>query len=219
MAPLPRWWMWRPEADLDAIRRAAKRKRFWARVVEWDVVLAAEARDVVHCDQFTDPAQRRRAGRLCAHFDAMRDLDARRVAQVEHLLWRALVALRDSLPMRAALHRETNRPGLAAAIAEPTRELAELDRRLDQFESALRIVVEESDPELTHSALRRVAALDPLHWSPRAPGRPHAEHDRADDDDGADQLQARRVVGSPGHEGGEAEGEDQHGEHVLHETS
>ncbi|MCC8247883.1 hypothetical protein [Saccharothrix luteola] len=154
--------MWRPEADLDAIRRAAKGKRVWARPSEWDVVLAAGARDVVHCEQFTDPGQRRRAGRLCAHFDAMRDLDARWVAQVERLLWRALLALRDSQPVREALRRTDNRPGLAAAIAEPTRELAELDRRLDQFESALRIAVEEPDPELTGPALRRVAALDPL---------------------------------------------------------
>ena len=154
--------MWRPGADVGAIRRAAKRKRIWARLTEWDVVLAADARDVVHRDQFTDPVQRRRAGRLCGHFDAVRGLDAQRVPQVERLLWRALVALRDSQPLREALARTENRPGLAAAIAEPTRELAELDRRLDQFEDALRIVVEELDPELTGAALRRVAALDPL---------------------------------------------------------
>ena len=154
--------MWRPGADLGAIRRAAKRKRPWARVTEWDAVVAADARDVVHGDQFTDPVQRRRAGRLCAHFDAVRDLDPPRVAQVERLLWRALVALRDSQALREALARTENRPGLAAAIAEPTRELAELDRRLDQFEDALRIVVEELDPQLTSTALRRVAALDPL---------------------------------------------------------
>jgi hypothetical protein len=73
-----------------------------------------------------------------------------------------LVALRDSQPLRESLSRTENRPGLAAELAEPTRELADLDRRVDQFESALRIVVEESDPELTGSALRRVAALDPL---------------------------------------------------------
>jgi hypothetical protein len=154
--------MWRPGADLDAIRRAAKRKRIWGRSTEWDVVLAAGERDVVHCEQFTDPAQRRRASRLCAHFDALRDLDPRRITQVEQLLWRALVALRDSQPLRESLSRTENRPGLAAELAEPTRELADLDRRVDQFESALRIVVEESDPELTGSALRRVAALDPL---------------------------------------------------------
>lgn len=132
------------------------------RPVEWDVVSAAGAPDVVHCEQFTDPVQRRRAGRLCAHFDAVRGMEARRVAHVERLLWRALVALRDSLVVRDALRRAENRPGLAAAIAEPTRELAELDRRLDQFEAALRILVEESDPALADSALRRVAALDPL---------------------------------------------------------
>ncbi|MEV8438549.1 hypothetical protein AB0425_14320 [Actinosynnema sp. NPDC051121] len=154
--------MWRPGADLDAIRRAAKRKRLWGRPTEWDVVLAAGERDVVHRDQFTDPAQRRRAARLCAHFDAVRDLDPARITQVEHLLWRALVALRDSQPLRESLSRTENRPGLAAELAEQTRELAELDRRLDQFESALRIVVEESDPDLTGSALRRVAALDPI---------------------------------------------------------
>lgn len=132
------------------------------RLAEWDVVSAGVARDVVHCGQFTDPAQRRRAGRLCAHFDAVRGLEARRVARVESLLWQALVALRDSLVVRDALQRTENRPGLAAAIAETTRELAELDRRLDQLEDALRIVAEESDPDLTDSALRRVASLDPL---------------------------------------------------------
>ncbi|MCE6994165.1 hypothetical protein LZG04_04965 [Saccharothrix sp. S26] len=162
VAPLPRWWLWRPGVDLDVIRRAAKRKRFWGRLTEWDVVRSADARDVVHCEQFTDPVQRRRAGRLCGHFDAVRDLDPSRTAQVERLLWRALVALRDSQALREALRRTENRPGLIAAIAEPTRELAELDRRLDQFEDALRIVVEELDPELAGSALRRVAALDPL---------------------------------------------------------
>ncbi|MFD1146369.1 hypothetical protein [Saccharothrix hoggarensis] len=132
------------------------------RLVEWDVVRAAGPRDVVHCGQFTDPVQRRRAGRLCAHFDALRGAEARRVARVEGLLWRALVALRDSQPVRDAVRRAENRPGLSAAIAETTRELAELDRRLDQFESALRIVAEESDPGHAESALRRVAALDPL---------------------------------------------------------
>ncbi|WP_156077502.1 hypothetical protein [Saccharothrix sp. NRRL B-16314] len=132
------------------------------RLAEWDVVSAGVARDVVHCGQFTDPVQRRRAGRLCAHFDAVRGLEARRVARVESLLWQALVALRDSLVVRDALQRTENRPGLAAAIAETTRELAELDRRLDQLEDALRIVAEESDPDLTDSALRRVASLDPL---------------------------------------------------------
>ncbi|MEU4448088.1 hypothetical protein AB0K14_03780 [Actinosynnema sp. NPDC050801] len=207
VVPLSRWWLWRPEFDVGAVRRAAvgraRRERlrpvavvaavlaaalavlaptpWWSaglacvpllvvvliavlpvRLAEWDVVAAAGERDVVHGGQFTDPVQRRRAGRLCAHFDAVRDLDARRVAQVERLLWRALLALRHSQPMREALTRTENRPGLAAAIAEPARELAELDRRLDQFESALRIVVEELDPEFTGAALRRVAALDPL---------------------------------------------------------
>lgn len=154
--------MWRPGADLDVIRRAAKRKRIWGRSTEWDVVLAAGSRDVVHCEQFTEPVQRRRARRLCAHFDAVRDLDARHLAHVEHLLWRALVALRNSQALRETLSRTENRPGLAAEIAEPTRELAELDRRLDQFEAALRVVAEELDPGLTATALRRVAALDPL---------------------------------------------------------
>lgn len=207
VVPLPRWWMWRPEAEVGPARRAATRRArrdrlrplavvavalavlsavmaptlWWSaglacvpllvlasvaalpvRLAEWDVVSAAVARDVVHCGQFTDPVQRRRAGRLCAHFDAVRGLEARRVARVELLLWQALVALRDSLVVRDALRRTENRPGLAAAIAETTRELAELDRRLDQLEDALRIVAEESDPDLTDSALRRVASLDPL---------------------------------------------------------
>lgn len=132
------------------------------RLAEWDVVRSADVRDVVHSGQFTDPAQRRRAGRLCADFEAVRGLEARRVAHVERLLWQSLVALRESLVVRDALRRAENRPGLAAAIAESTRELAELDRRVDRFADALRIVVEELDPELSDSALRRVASLDPL---------------------------------------------------------
>lgn len=152
--------MWRPGADVGAVRRAER--KWLRRLGEWDIVLAADSRDIVHCEQFTDPVQRRRAGRLCAHFDAVRGTADPRVGRIEQLLWRALVALRDSQAVRESLSRTENRPGLAAAIAEPARELAELDRRLDQFEAALRIVVEELDPELAGSALRRVAALDPI---------------------------------------------------------
>ncbi len=133
------------------------------RVSEWDVVLAARERDVVHCGQFADVDQRRRARKLCEGFLAVRERgDVRVAAQVEVLLWRALVALRDSLPVRESLQRVENRPGLAAAVAERTRELGELDRRLDLFASALRIAVEESDPESAAGALRRVAAQDPI---------------------------------------------------------
>ncbi|WP_433267812.1 hypothetical protein ACQPZF_02540 [Actinosynnema sp. CS-041913] len=133
------------------------------RVSEWDVVVAARERDVVHCEQFADVEQRRRARKLCEHFLAVREnADSARLAHVELLLWQALVALRNSLAVRDALARTDNRPGLAAAIAESTRALAELDRRVDQFGAALRIAVEELDPELAASALRRVAALDPL---------------------------------------------------------
>ncbi|MBW4718955.1 hypothetical protein [Saccharothrix obliqua] len=137
------------------------------RVSDLDVVLAASDRDVVHDGMFADVAQRRRARRLCEHFLAVREnADPARVARVEVLLWRALVALRDSLAVRAELARTDNRPGLAAALAESTRGLAELDRRVDEFDAALRIAVEESDqgsdPGSAARALRRVAALDPL---------------------------------------------------------
>ncbi|CCH27824.1 hypothetical protein ABZ816_06855 [Actinosynnema sp. NPDC047251] len=129
----------------------------------WDVALAARERDVVHCAQFPDEEQRRRARRLCEHFLALRgNADPARLAHVEALLWQALTALRGSLAVRGELAGADNRPGLAAAIAESTRELAALDRRVDRFAAALRIAVEESDPGPAASALRRVAALDPI---------------------------------------------------------
>lgn len=133
------------------------------RVAEWDVVKLAREQDVVHFEQFP-LEQRRRARRLCEHFLAVdrTALDPARVERVERSLWQALVALRDSGTVREALAKASNRPGLAAAIAETTRSLAELDRRLDQFGDALRILAEELDPELAGSALRRVAALDPI---------------------------------------------------------
>ncbi|MEV0680930.1 hypothetical protein AB0I60_30885 [Actinosynnema sp. NPDC050436] len=127
-----------------------------------DVALAAPERDVVHCGQFADDGQRRRARRLCEDFLALPgDADPARTAHVEALLWQALAALRDSLAVRAELAGVANRPGLAASLAEPTRALAELDRRVDRFASALRIAVEERDPGPAATALRRVAALDP----------------------------------------------------------
>ncbi|WP_309111781.1 hypothetical protein [Saccharothrix sp.] len=140
------------------------------RVSEWDVVVAASDRDVVHCEQFSDLEQRRRARRMCEHFLAVAEVsDSPCLRGVEVLLWRALVALRESLVVRDALARAENRVGLAAEIAESTRALAELDRRVDEFAAALRIAVEEvaaevgdTDPELAERALRRVAALDPI---------------------------------------------------------
>ncbi|MEU7529890.1 hypothetical protein AB0A74_29470 [Saccharothrix sp. NPDC042600] len=137
------------------------------RVSEWDVVVAAGGGDVVHCEQFADPGQRRRARRLCEHFLAVAEVsDSPRLRGVEVSLWRALVALRESLAVRDALARAENRVGLAAEIAESTRDLAALDRRVDEFAAALRIAVEEVaevDPGSAESALRRVAALDPIH--------------------------------------------------------
>ncbi|GAA1263181.1 hypothetical protein GCM10009634_03140 [Saccharothrix xinjiangensis] len=140
---------------------------FPGRVADRDLALAAADTDVVHELQFTDPDQRRRASRMCGHFDAVRGLDPGRVARVEHQLWRALVALRDSQGRRESLRRTGNRPGLAAELAGATRELGELDRRVDRFADALRVLAEEfdveaPDPDLSDSALRRVAALDPL---------------------------------------------------------
>ncbi|MFI9815216.1 hypothetical protein [Saccharothrix variisporea] len=179
-----------------------------ARVAEWDVVVAASGRDVVHCEQFVDPEQRRRARRWCEHFLAVSEAvsarepagaagqsagaarepgeaarepggaarepngaarepggpgGAARVGAVEVLLWRALVALRESLGVREALARVENRAGLAAEIAESTRALADLDRRLDEFADALRIAHEErDDPVSAERAVRRLAALDPI---------------------------------------------------------
>ncbi len=133
-----------------------------ARVTDWQVAWAASADDVVHPLQFADEAQRRRAGRLCGYFDAVRGPDPGRVAHVEEQLWRALVALRGSLATRSGLAGARNRPGLAAELAEATRELADLDRRVDRFADALRVLAEEADPDLAARALRRVAALDPL---------------------------------------------------------
>lgn len=137
------------------------------RVTAWQVASAADADDVVHAGQFTDVAQRRRAGRLCADFDLVRDLEPRRVAHVERLLWGALAGLRGSLVVREALRVAENRPGLATAVAETTRELADLDARVDRFAAALRVLAEEStapecDDRTLDSALRRVAALDPI---------------------------------------------------------
>ncbi|NUT94313.1 MAG: hypothetical protein HOY78_20055 [Saccharothrix sp.] len=128
---------------------------------EWDVVVAAAGRDVVHCEQFADPGQRRRARRWCEQFLGVSEKsDPARLRQVEELLWRALVALRESLVARDALALVENRAGLAAEIAESTRALADLDRRLDEFADALRIAHEEGDdPE---RAIRRLAALDPI---------------------------------------------------------
>ncbi|MFD7653695.1 hypothetical protein ACFV4N_06920 [Actinosynnema sp. NPDC059797] len=135
---------------------------FPGRLTDRDLALAAPGADVVHELQFTDPEQRRRASRMCGHFDAVRELDPRRVSRVEHQLWRALVSLRDAQATRESLRRTANRPGLAAELAEATRELGGLDRRVDRFADALRVLAEELDPELSDSALRRVAALDPL---------------------------------------------------------
>ncbi|MEU4800987.1 hypothetical protein [Actinosynnema sp. NPDC023587] len=133
------------------------------RVDGWDVARAARERDVVHCGQFADPGQRRRARRLCEDFLALREnADPVRLAHVEAVLWQALTALRDSLGVRGELAGADNRPGLAASLAESTRALAGLDRRVDGFASALRIAVEEVEPDLAARALRRVAALDPL---------------------------------------------------------
>ncbi|GAA1343624.1 hypothetical protein GCM10009660_32490 [Catellatospora bangladeshensis] len=133
------------------------------RVPERAAVRAASPRDVVHCEQFADAVQQRRAQRLCEDFHVVRKgADPARLPHVELLLWQALVALRDSQEVRETLARTTNRPGRAAAVAEPARALADLDRRVDRFAAALRIAGEEQDPRLAASALRRAAALGPI---------------------------------------------------------
>ena len=49
-----------------------------------------------------------------------------------------------------------------------------------------------------------------------APNHPYAQHNRANDEQYAHKLAARRVIGLPVHDGGGADGDDKHHEQVLH---
>lgn len=149
--------MWQP-----GVVRPVHRRRLRP-VDDWQVARTGPPDQVVRSDEFdADPEQRRRARRLCEDFLRVRgsgdDLNAAHLARVERMLWRALVELRGELPVRAALRQAENRVGLAAAVAQRTRDLAAVDRRVDEFAAALRVLADEVEP----ATLRHVAAFDVL---------------------------------------------------------
>ncbi|MFC3898737.1 hypothetical protein ACFOWZ_45340 [Lentzea rhizosphaerae] len=139
------WWMWNPAGT-------APRSRFRS---EETLARSAPDTQVVRSADFTCPAQRRRATAVRADFLRVTG-DPVQVALVEQRLWTLLVALRRSQPLRDALATAAPRAGRAALVAEPSRELAEFDRRFDQFAAALQVLVADPTPE----QLRHTAALD-----------------------------------------------------------
>ncbi|TWP50083.1 hypothetical protein FKR81_22955 [Lentzea tibetensis] len=142
------WWMWNPSAPRPAGRR-------FFRPSEASLAASAPPEQVVRSSDFTCPAQLRRATSIRADFLTVSG-DPAQLAIVERRLWTLLVALRRSLPIRDALTAAGNRPGRAALVAEPSRELMELDRRLDRFGDALHVLATSPSPE----QLRHTAALD-----------------------------------------------------------
>ena len=142
------WWMWNP-----SVSRPAGRRFF--RPSEASQARSAADDLVVRSTDFTCPVQQRRASSIRADFSKVTG-DPAQLAIVERRLWTLLVALRRSLPIRDALTAAGNRPGRAALVAEPSRELAELDRQLDRFAAALQVLVSDPSPE----QLRHTAALD-----------------------------------------------------------
>ncbi|MFD4641480.1 hypothetical protein ACFWN2_29515 [Lentzea sp. NPDC058436] len=139
------WWMWDPSGTVPA-------RRFRT---EESLARSAPDAQVVRSTDFTCPAQRRRATSLRADFLRVSG-DPVQVALVEQRLWTLLVALRRAQPLRDALATAAPRAGRAALVAEPSRELAEFDRRFDRFADALRVLVSDPAPE----QLRHTAALD-----------------------------------------------------------
>ncbi|KOV83757.1 hypothetical protein [Nocardia sp. NRRL S-836] len=139
------WWMWNPAGT-------PPRGRFRS---EQSLAKAAAADHVVRSADFTCPEQRRRATAARTDFLAVTG-DPAQLALVERRLWTLLVALRRSLPIREALAMAPRRAGQAALVAEPTRELAELDRSFDRFAAALTVLRADPSPE----QLRHTAALD-----------------------------------------------------------
>ena len=139
------WWMWDPAGTVPS-------RRFRS---EESLASSAPASQVVRSADFTCPVQRRRASAVRSDFLLVSG-DPVQVALVEQRLWTLLVALRRSQPVRDALAVAAPRAGRAALVAEPSRELAELDRRFDQFADALRVLVTSPSPE----QLRHTAALD-----------------------------------------------------------
>ncbi|USX49588.1 hypothetical protein [Lentzea sp. HUAS12] len=139
------WWMWNPAGT-------APTRRFRS---EESLARSAPDAQVVRSADFTCPAQRRRATAVRTDFLRVSG-DPVQVALVEQRLWTLLVALRRAQPVRDALATAPPRAGRAALVAEPSRELAELDRRFDRFADALRVLVSDPTPE----QLRHTAALD-----------------------------------------------------------
>ena len=139
------WWMWNPAGTVP-------QRRFRS---EESLARSAPGTQVVRSTDFTCPEQRRRATAMRADFHAVTG-DPVQVALVEQRLWTLLVALRRAQPIRDALALAAPKAGRAALVAEPTRELAEFDRRFDQFALALRVLVTDPTPE----QLRHTAALD-----------------------------------------------------------
>ncbi|WP_330271314.1 hypothetical protein OG205_29865 [Lentzea sp. NBC_00516] len=139
------WWMWDPAGT-------APRRRFRS---EESLAKSAPDTQAVRSGDFTCPEQRRRATAVRSDFLRVTG-DPVQVALVEQRLWTLLVALRRAQPLRDALATAVPRAGRAALVAEPSRELAEFDRRFDQFADALRVLVTDPTPE----QLRHTAALD-----------------------------------------------------------
>lgn len=139
------WWMWNPAGT-------PPRGRFRS---EESLAKSASQTQVVRSADFTCPEQRRRATAARTDFLAVTG-DPVQVALVEQRLWTLLVALRRSQPIRTALATAVPKPGRAALVAEPSRELAELDRRFDRFAGALQVLRTDPMPE----QLRHTAALD-----------------------------------------------------------
>ncbi|MDT7788002.1 MAG: hypothetical protein QOF58_6421 [Pseudonocardiales bacterium] len=139
------WWMWNPAGTVPV-------RRFRS---EESLARSAPEDQVVRSDDFDCPSQRRRATAVRSDFLRVSG-DPVQVALVEQRLWTLLTALRRSQPLRIALSTAIPKAGRAALVAEPSRELAEFDRRFDQFAAALTVLATDPSPE----QLRHTAALD-----------------------------------------------------------
>jgi hypothetical protein len=139
------WWMWNPAGTVPV-------RRFRS---EESLARSAPEGQVIRSTDFTCPAQRRRATSVRSDFLRVSG-DPVQVALVEQRLWTLLAGLRRAQPLRDALATAVPKAGRAALVAEPSRELAEFDRRFDQFAAALSVLVADPTPE----QLRHTAALD-----------------------------------------------------------
>jgi hypothetical protein len=139
------WWMWNPAGTVPV-------RRFRS---EESLARSADPSQVVRSTDFTCFDVRRRATAVRSDFLRVTG-DPVQVALVEQRLWTLLVALRRTQPLRDALATAVPKAGRAALIAEPSRELAEFDRRFDRFAAALGVLVADPTPE----QLRHTAALD-----------------------------------------------------------